>query len=280
VFRKKSIRTVPYIFVRIADLKVVVSFVTIASTLENQFGIVWPGEWRGLQWVAESEREECVVTRELRCAVECFSVVWLILFVYIAASFARALEAMAVFSLDIGVILGGFCIFEVSFYNRLLSSTLLLLITLVAIIMGPRVMASKQPSVQNRRTKRGLFIAIYLLLFLYPVLSVTIVEAFACHEVEGTHYLQADYNVRCDSQEWKAMAAYAAVWIAAYVVGFPLFVLYKLWSYHAHPTATRHQSTRYELLDLRFLLHDYKSIAPALLWEGECVGGELGVGEE
>ena len=71
---------------RLTDLKVVVSFVTVASSLENQFGVVWP------------------------------------------SSFAQALDAMSVLSLDFGVLLGGwFCIADITFYQRLISSTLLLL---------------------------------------------------------------------------------------------------------------------------------------------------------
>ena len=94
-----------------------------------------------------------------------------------------------------------------------------------------------------------------------------IVEAFACHEVEGERFLRADYRVRCDSQEWKVMAAYASIWIVLYVTAFPLFVLYKLWSYRGNTTADQQGSKKPELADLRFLLHDYKSFAPVLMWE-------------
>jgi hypothetical protein len=187
-----------------ADLKVVVSFVTVATTLDTQYGIVWP------------------------------------------PSFAQALDAVSVLSLDFGVLLGGFCIADISFYQRLLSSTLVLLLAAGAIILRSRLM-----STQAAAKAQGVFVAVYLLLFAYPVLSVKIVEAFACHEIEGVRYLRADYNVRCDTQEWKAMAIYAGVWMCAYVIAFPLFVLYKLWSYRGNPTARQQGS---KLVDLRFLL--------------------------
>ena len=109
--------------------------------------------------------------------------------------------------------------------------------------------------------------AIYLLLFAYPVLSVKIVEAFACHEVEGVQYLRADYNMRCNTQEWNAMVAYASIWLCIYVIAFPLFVLSKLWYYRGRQT-TQQLGSKPELVDLRFLLHDYKSFAPVLMWEG------------
>ena len=57
------------------------------------------------------------------------------------------------------------------------------------------------------------------------------------------------------------------MWCVAYVVAFPLFVLYKLWSYRGNATAGQQGSNKPELVDLRFLLHDYKSFAPVLMWE-------------
>jgi nitrate reductase NapE component len=173
---------------------------------------------------------------------------------------------MSVLSLDFGVLLGGFCIADISFYQRLLSSTLILLGAVGMIILRSRS-TSMRAAAKGSRAKQGVFVAIYLLLFLYPVLSVKIVEAFACHEVEGVRYLRADYSVRCDSREWKAMAAYAGVWMLVYVIAFPLFVLCKLWSYRGSTTAEQQVTNTPELVDLRFLLHDYKSVAPVLMWE-------------
>jgi hypothetical protein len=60
------------------------------------------------------------------------------------------------------------------------------------------------------------------------------------------------------------MAAYAGVWLIGYVIAFPLFILYKLWTYRDSPTVKRAES---EVVDLRFLLHDYKATVPLLLWE-------------
>jgi hypothetical protein len=174
---------------------------------------------------------------------------------------------MSVLSLDFGVLLGGFCIADITFYQQLLSSTLLLLGAVGLVILRSQL-TNRQAAAKETRAKQGVFVAIYLLLFAYPVLSVKIVEAFACHEVGGVHFLRADYRVRCDSQEWKAMAAYASVWICAYVIAFPLFVIYKLWSYRGNATAGQQGSNKPELADLRFLLHDYKSFAPVLMWEG------------
>jgi hypothetical protein len=170
-----------------------------------------------------------------------------------------------VFSLDFGVVLGGFCIFDMSFYQNLLTSTLLLLIAVVVIVGGSRIM-SMQPGCAAR-AQEGIFVAVYLLLFAYPVISVRVVEAFACHQVDGASYLRADYRIRCDTPEWVTMTTYAGVWIVAYVAAFPLLVFYKLWSYRSSPTVERVEDSK-DRIDLRFLLNDYKLIVPMLLWEG------------
>jgi hypothetical protein len=180
-------------------------------------------------------------------------------------SFARALDALLVVSFDFGAILGGFCVVDLSFFQRLLSTTLMLLAAVAVVAAGSRTGSAHEA---ERRHTRGVFIAFYLLLFAYPVVSVRVVEAFACHEVEGVRYLRADYSVRCDTPEWRTMAAYAGVWVAVYVVAFPLFILLKLWSYRSNDTLHKEAKTSKELVGLRFLLSDYKTCVPALMWEG------------
>ena len=61
------------------------------------------------------------------------------------------------------------------------------------------------------------------------VISVKVVDVFACHMVEGVRYLRVDYRIECESEEWKDMAVYASVWIACFVIAFPLYVCYSLW---------------------------------------------------
>jgi hypothetical protein len=62
------------------------------------------------------------------------------------------------------------------------------------------------------------------------------------------------------------MAAYVGIWLFVYVLAFPLFVLHKLWSYREGQKKKERDEKR-ELVDLRFLLSDYKSVTPVLLWE-------------
>ena len=79
--------------------------------------------------------------------------------------------------------------------------------------------------------QQGRFFAGYLLLFAFPIVSVDLVEAFACHEVEGTFYLRVDYSIECYTPRFYKMASYAVLWVVGYVVAFPALVFWKLWTY-------------------------------------------------
>jgi amino acid transporter len=210
-------------------------------------------------------------------------------------------------SLDFGVLLGGFCVFDMSFHQNLLTSTSLLLLSVFLIITISHWLHRRHENFYRgssrakfKHADRGVFVAVYLLLFAYPVLSVKISSVFACHEVAGIRYLEADYSIRCadvadrhgkGTHEWNNLRALAIPWACGYVVAFPIFVLYKL---HALSRAPVNPSSRYpsratsassrakssrtpsrgclSSLDLHFLLADYKSNAHqggvCSYWEG------------
>ena len=65
--------------------------------------------------------------------------------------------------------------------------------------------------------QQGRFFAGYLLLFAFPIVSVDLVEAFACHEVEGTFYLRADYSIECYTPRFYRMSGYAGLWVVIYI---------------------------------------------------------------
>jgi hypothetical protein len=83
-----------------------------------------------------------------------------------------------------------------------------------------------------------LFRATFVILFLaYPSISLRVLQTFVCTEVHGEHYLIADVSVRCFTPRWRAMAVYAGVMAAVYVVGLPLYILailLRLWRGRAH----------------------------------------------
>ena len=103
-----------------------------------------------------------------------------------------------------------------------------------------------------------------MLLFAIPIVSVDLVEAFACHEVEGRYYLKGDYSIECYTSRWYLMSSYAAIWIVGYIIVFPVFIFHKLFSYH------RKMSHGIKLpKDFRygFLIEDYRPGLPSILCE-------------
>jgi hypothetical protein len=123
--------------------------------------------------------------------------------------------------------------------------------------------------------KKEVKFAVYALVFLYPVLSVKLLKAFACHEVDGTQYLKADYSVRCASKEWRIYRAYAVVWFVLYVMLFPAYLFHKLLIKYPRkisegdPKIGSNGHTKgVKDFSLYFLMEDYKTQTPAMNWEG------------
>jgi hypothetical protein len=193
-----------------SHFKVFVSFVTVMSTVSLQFGIVWP------------------------------------------TTFARALDGLSVLSFDFGVLAGMFCLVQIKFYHSLLISTGTLFVVCVGIIVVAKLRTINSRTINSLHSKaiwnNSLFVAVYIALFAYPVVSVKIVQLFACHEIVYSAasaapsnissvavstppiktFLRADYSSECYTPEWNIMAVYAGLWIAFYVIAFPLFVIHQL----------------------------------------------------
>jgi hypothetical protein len=116
-----------------------------------------------------------------------------------------------------------------------------------------------------------LLATVYFCIFTFPVVSVKIMETFACHAVEGRQYLRADYALSCDDSQWGKWAVYASVWVLLFVIGFPLFLLVRLLRMRADLRSGK--AVEANQFSLGFLLYDYKPFGKgasvACLWEAE-----------
>ena len=111
-----------------------------------------------------------------------------------------------------------FCLVRVSFFTDLVVTTASLMLVLVASCAVARAWP--------RSRRLAIKVAVYVLLFAYPVVSTKIVQAFSCHDVGGTaSYLRADYSVECYSSRWYAFVGYASFLLVVYVVAMPLLIL-------------------------------------------------------
>jgi hypothetical protein len=168
-------------------------------------------------------------------------------------------------SLDLGILLSTTCLVRASFAQELLLSTLLP-VAVVATIFAISKVRSKHAEQSDLRVaieRQATFVCVYILVFAYPMVSTKVVAVFTCHSIDSVSYLRADYAMECGSSAWNGLAIYASVWVAIYVIGFPVFVLRTLWSYRHHQTSIPSSD-----LMLGFLMQDYRSEMPALLWEG------------
>jgi serine/threonine protein kinase len=224
-------------------LQIIVSFVTLISTMEHQFGVKWPPQ------------------------------------------FSAALEVFSVLSFDLKFISSLFCIVKIDFWQNMLSTTLTLA-AVVILVFFAYFLKSRGTDQEIREYRRScLFVLVYFLTFSYPLVSVKIVQAFSCHNVNGVDYLTADYSLTCFNAQWQFYAVYSGLFLCIYVVGFPAFIFNILWRYRRedqmetnHGKGGKHgkhgkhgnRSGR-ENSDrmLGFLRDDYKAKQWACLWEFE-----------
>jgi hypothetical protein len=87
-------------------------------------------------------------------------------------------------------------------------------------------------------------------------------------------YLRADYSLQCYNSKWYGMAAYASFFLVFYVIGFPLYIGRKLWSYRDEISALAEGPGQVckvapPGLLLGFLLDDYRLSLPCYMWESE-----------
>jgi hypothetical protein len=212
--------------------KVLISFVTVVTTVDSQFGVIWP------------------------------------------EAFAHALDALSVMSFDFSIIGGAFCLVDMSFYSSLLFTTLGLVFVELLVLLSYLVRKVHGADV-NLIKAQALYAGIYMLVFAYPVVSVKVVQAFTCHDIDGTPYLRADYSIECYTSSWTTMAGYAAVWVVFYVLAFPIFVIHSLVKEREkplQPKVTRRTRSSSSSINegplLGMLMDDYKTQMPMVVWEG------------
>ena len=222
-----------------AHAKILVAFVTIMTTVDSQFGVMWPRSFKSALAALSLLSLDFGVLTSMMCAVR--------LSFYTNLIFTTmALVAVVV---------------AIYFAHALMQRR-------------NHELYHAHPEYHKKRVQiqqSCLFTAIYLLTFAYPVVSVKVVELFGCHNVEGATYLRADYSIECYTHQWNIMAAYSGIFLAVYVAGFPILVGAKLWSYR-HLLQAQAQGPGQVCkvpptgLLLGFLLDDYKLQLPCYMW--------------
>jgi nitrate reductase NapE component len=189
-------------------------------------------------------------------------------------------------------LLGVGCVFQVSFYTKLVVTTVLpLFITCILGVTYVVVRVRVSRITPARAQLQALSLAeakharafLVLTFFIFPITSTAIFQTFACDYLEGNgqKWLRADYSISCTSTVHKAYQVYAALMVLVYPVGIPLLYTYILWCYTAQRQALQDGGMRpinrrlsrqvhFSLKSAEFLWSPHKP--HAYWWElAECI---------
>ena len=198
-----------------AIIKITVGFFQLAVTMERSFYVAWPGNYRNALHGTKMALASVADLPSTACA---FTVNW----------FAR--QYIWTFGM-LGAALGLWCRYR----------------WLVA--RGGSGGSGGSGAAAKATLLRHLF---YLAFFCYPLSAPVIVSLFDCRTIAGVPYLDADYSLACAGGTYALAAAWAALWTAGFVLGFPVFVALAL-------------HRRYAVAE--FLADDYTGGALQRQWE-------------
>jgi hypothetical protein len=174
------------------------------------------------------------------------------------------LKWLDIINLDMSWLLSAGCILRVSFYNKLLITTLAPIV--VAVVLGlihlrvrhvyRTVNAIRHPATQRQKSSRtdalehakakhtSAFLTFTFLIF--STVSTVVFQTFACDDLIGTNqsWLRTDYSVSCDTDIHDVYEAYAAVMIVIYPIGIPALYAYLLWRHRARLNPTTANSSK------------------------------------
>ena len=151
-----------------------------------------------------------------------------------------------------------------SFFDQLLFLVLLpcmLGLFILALSMATEVLTKRKAASLKAGLLRALPYLLYLLFFVFPLISSRAFQAFDCDDFDGgTSFLRADYSLACYGTEYGRVVSLAWGAIALYPLGVPLLYLALL--LFARKAILTEQPTELSR-SLTFLHQDY---APSMFW--------------
>jgi hypothetical protein len=154
-----------------------------------------------------------------------------------ASVYSVFLKWLNVINLDMSWLLSAGCILRVSFYVKLLITTispLIVVAILGAIHIRVRYLCTQASTLQHATAKHiTAFLAFTFLIF--SAVSTVVFQTFSCDYLEDTKqsWLRANYSISCDTDKHTAYKIYAAVMIVVYPIGIPVLYAVLLWR-HRH----------------------------------------------
>jgi hypothetical protein len=162
--------------------------------------------------------------------------------------YGEYLKWLNVTNLDTSWLLSAGCVMHMTFYAKLLITTIAPLA--VSAVIGATYMRVRHVCKHNamtaqtvalkRATVKHLSVFLTFTFLIYSTVSTVVFQTFACDYLEDTKVslLRADYSVSCDTDKHTAYKVYAAVMIGVYPIGIPLLYAVLLWRHRhsLHPT--------------------------------------------
>jgi Transient receptor potential (TRP) ion channel len=205
-----------------------------------------------------------------------------------------------VLNLNLGWFISLGCLASVTFYQKLLITTLTPFIIAAALLCTHTVVRLRNPVqcvtsfssqrvvVPERTARLEVALAKHHTIFLtmtfliYSTVSTAVFQTFSCDRVDentavATRYLRADYSIQCDTAEHKLYKVYAAVMIIIYPIGIPVLYTWLLWRQRHKLTKEKDESGHFldrqediSLQSTKFLWKTY--VHQMYYWEvAECI---------
>jgi hypothetical protein len=192
------------------------------------------------------------------------------------------------------------CYIPISFYTKLLLSTIAPLV-LIALLFMPRAINAIWLRLRGRRASQRLYSGLgldaaadvrVLLVFtfwIFSSVSTTVLATFACdNSLNSGSYLRADYSVQCNTYKHKLAMVYSGIMILVYPAGIPLLYSWALYrerklvpsssSRPTYPSNAQHVPHTATVATTEFLWEPYKD--RLFFWETcECMRRLLLTGE-
>ena len=155
--------------------------------------------------------------------------------------YERFIMSMKLFNFDIGWLISTGCYMETYFYHRLVAVTTVPFIITGLLAVTYTVASRRQrgdEEMLNAVKRRHASAFILMLFLLYAKISSTVLETFACDNLDdGRMFLRVDHRLECGNETHAGIIVFASFMIGIYPVGIPLLFALVLWNKRSKLTA-------------------------------------------
>lgn len=137
------------------------------------------------------------------------------------AAFGEFCAAFAFLNVDLTAIFALGCVADMDYFGKVLITFLLPIIVFPTLVIIAYICINfTSLDVEMVKTKLWT-VGLFFSFLIYPNCCSTFLSTFVCHDVEGTHYLMADYSLECFDSKWIPYAIVSILGILLFCMGIP-----------------------------------------------------------